>query len=69
MKFLDMQHEKETMEFDEIAKSLAKAGLSGAASEPTTPPEYHNQPSQHAVSRPALFSNTSVTSSPARARA
>lgn len=64
MKLLDMQHEKERIEMDQLARDLAKAGLGGPASEPTTPPEYREPPVQAAVSRPGRFSNASVTSSP-----
>ncbi|KAJ5721854.1 Armadillo-like helical [Penicillium malachiteum] len=63
MKLLDMQHEKEKIEMDKIARDLAKAGLSGRVSEPTTPPE--PAAVSNAISRPSRFSNTSVTSSPA----
>ncbi|KAJ5115278.1 hypothetical protein NUU61_001037 [Penicillium alfredii] len=65
MKLLDMQHEKEKLEMDQLARDLAKAGLSGRASEPTTPPEYREPPTvSSAFSRPARFSTSSVTSSP-----
>lgn len=65
MKLLDMQHEKEKIEMDQLARDLAKAGLSGPASEPTTPPEYREPaPVSSAVSRPGRFSTSSVTSSP-----
>ncbi|KAJ5591064.1 Armadillo-like helical [Penicillium hetheringtonii] len=64
MKLLDMQHEKEKIEMDQLARDLAKAGLGGPASEPTTPPEYRDSPVQAAVSRPGRFSSASVTSSP-----
>lgn len=64
MKLLDMQHEKEEIEMDQLARKMAKAGLGGPASEPTTPPEYRDSPVQTAVSRPGRFSSASVTSSP-----
>lgn len=64
MKLLDMQHEKEKIEMDQLARDLAKAGLQGPVSEPTTPPEYRDTPVSAAVSRPARFSTSSVTSSP-----
>ncbi|KAJ5103874.1 ARM repeat-containing protein [Penicillium argentinense] len=64
MKLLDMQHEKEKIEMDQLARDLAKAGLGGPASEPTTPPEYREPPVSAAVSRPGRFSTSSVTSSP-----
>ncbi|RAL12083.1 putative RNA-binding protein [Aspergillus homomorphus CBS 101889] len=63
MKLLDLQHEKEKLEMDQIAKDLAKAGLSGPVSEPTTPPEYHES-SLPGFTRPTRFSTSSVTSSP-----
>ncbi|PYI19269.1 putative RNA-binding protein [Aspergillus violaceofuscus CBS 115571] len=63
MKLLDLQHEKEKLEMDQIAKDLAKAGLSGPVSEPTTPPEYHDS-SLPGFTRPTRFSTSSVTSSP-----
>ncbi|KAJ5925597.1 hypothetical protein N7454_008236 [Penicillium verhagenii] len=37
MKLLDIQHEKEKMEMDQLALDLAKAGIAGRASQPTTP--------------------------------
>lgn len=68
MKLLDMQHEKEKIEMDQLARDLAKAGLSspvnGPMSEPTTPPEYRDAPVSSAISRPGRFSASSVTSSP-----
>ncbi|KAJ5093131.1 Armadillo-like helical [Penicillium angulare] len=65
MKLLDIQHEQERIEMDQIARDLAKAGLSGPASEPTTPPEYREPAAvSSAVSRPSRFSVSSVTSSP-----
>ncbi|RAK74848.1 putative RNA-binding protein [Aspergillus fijiensis CBS 313.89] len=63
MKILDLQHEKEKLEMDQIAKDLAKAGLSGPVSEPTTPPEYHDN-TLPGFTRPTRFSTSSVTSSP-----
>ncbi|KAJ5676112.1 hypothetical protein N7462_009009 [Penicillium macrosclerotiorum] len=63
MKLLDMQHEKEKIEMDQLARDLAKAGLSGPVSEPTTPPEHH-EPVSSSISRPGRFSTSSVTSSP-----
>lgn len=72
MKLLDIQHEKEKIEMDQLARDLAKAGLSGPVngpingpmSEPTTPPEYRDAPVSSAISRPGRFSGSSVTSSP-----
>jgi hypothetical protein len=64
MKLLDMQHEKEKIEMDQLARDLAKVGLSGPVSEPTTPPEYRDAPVSTAISRPGRFSTSSVTSSP-----
>lgn len=63
MKLLDLQHEKEKKEMDQLARDLAKAGLSGPVSEPTTPPEYRDGGFPSAFSRPARFSTSSVTSS------
>ncbi|RAL02399.1 putative RNA-binding protein [Aspergillus ibericus CBS 121593] len=63
MKLLDLQHEKERQEMDQIALDLAKAGLSGPVSEPTTPPEYREN-AFPAFTRPTRFSTSSVTSSP-----
>ncbi|EPS29625.1 hypothetical protein PDE_04575 [Penicillium oxalicum 114-2] len=63
MKLLDMQHEKEKIEMDQLARDLAKAGLSGPVSEPTTPPEY-SEPVAPSVTRPGRFASSSVTSSP-----
>ncbi|KAJ5167722.1 Armadillo-like helical [Penicillium canariense] len=63
MKLLDMQHEKEKIEMDQLARDLAKAGLSGPVSEPTTPPD-HSEPTVSSASRPGRFSTSSVTSSP-----
>ncbi|KAJ6141328.1 hypothetical protein N7470_010224 [Penicillium chermesinum] len=75
MKLLDLQHEKEKFEMDQLARSLAKAGLSssgsgphlGRVSEPTTPPgDYGESIMSTPASRPshARFPNASVTSSP-----
>ncbi|KAJ5623963.1 ARM repeat-containing protein [Penicillium lagena] len=64
MKLLDMQHEKEKQEMDQLARDLAKAGVSGPVSEPTTPPEYRESAVSSAFSRPSRFSTSSVTSSP-----
>lgn len=65
LKLLDLQQEKEKREMEAIARDLAKAGLNGPVSEPTTPPEYReNQngfPSM--FSRPARFSISSATPS------
>ncbi|KAJ5541650.1 Armadillo-like helical [Penicillium frequentans] len=63
MKLLDIQHEKEKIEMDKLARDLAKAGIAGRASEPTTPPEYR-EPTLSSAGRPARFPSTSVTSSP-----
>ncbi|KAF9886652.1 hypothetical protein FE257_011292 [Aspergillus nanangensis] len=63
MKLLDLQHERERLEMDQIAKDLAKAGLSGPVSEPTTPPEQHEN-GLPGFTRPTRFSTSSVTSSP-----
>jgi hypothetical protein len=64
MKLLDLQHEKEQHEMNQLAKDLAKAGISGPVSEPTTPPEYRENGFPGAFSRPTRFSTSSVTSSP-----
>ncbi|KAE8152451.1 hypothetical protein BDV25DRAFT_128008 [Aspergillus avenaceus] len=64
MKLLDMQHEREKLEMDRIAKDLAKAGISGPVSEPTTPPEYRENGFSGGFTRPTRFSTSSVTSSP-----
>lgn len=57
-----MEHEKEKKEMESLALSLAKTGISGHVSEPTTPPDDVQVPAQ--VSRPGRFSTSSVTSSP-----
>ncbi|OJJ47950.1 hypothetical protein ASPZODRAFT_63370 [Penicilliopsis zonata CBS 506.65] len=64
MKLLDLQQEREKQEMDQLARDLAKAGLSGPVSEPTTPPEYRENSLSGAFSRPTRFSTSSVTSSP-----
>ncbi|KAI9931505.1 hypothetical protein MW887_010080 [Aspergillus wentii] len=64
MKLLDLQHEKEKQEMDQLARDLAKAGLSGPVSEPTTPPEYRENGFPGGFTRPTRFSTSSVTSSP-----
>ncbi|KAL2852480.1 hypothetical protein BJY01DRAFT_232537 [Aspergillus pseudoustus] len=64
MKLLDLQHEKEQHEMNQLAKDLAKAGISGPVSEPTTPPEYRENGFPGGFSRPTRFSTSSVTSSP-----
>ncbi|KAF7587669.1 hypothetical protein BBP40_006880 [Aspergillus hancockii] len=64
MKLLDLQHEREKLEMDQIAKDLAKAGISGPVSEPTTPPEYRENGLSGGFTRPTRFSTSSVTSSP-----
>ncbi|KAI9372007.1 hypothetical protein BJX61DRAFT_534343 [Aspergillus egyptiacus] len=64
MKLLDLQHEKEQQEMNRLAKDLAKAGISGPVSEPTTPPEYREHGFPSSFSRPTRFSTSSVTSSP-----
>ncbi|RDW70768.1 putative RNA-binding protein [Aspergillus mulundensis] len=64
MKLLDLQHEREQLEMNQLAKDLAKAGISGPVSEPTTPPEYRDNGFPGAFSRPTRFSTSSVTSSP-----
>lgn len=64
MKLLDLQHEKEKLEMDQLARDLAKAGIPGPVSEPTTPPEYHDNGIAAGFSRPTRFSTSSVTSSP-----
>ncbi|KAJ5493392.1 hypothetical protein N7539_002138 [Penicillium diatomitis] len=63
MKLLDMQHEKEKIEMDQLARDLAKAGLSGPVSEPRTPPE-HSESLASSIARPGRFASSSVTSSP-----
>lgn len=64
MKLLDLQHEKEKHEMDQLARDLAKAGVSGPVSEPTTPPEYRENGLPGGFARPSRFSTSSVTSSP-----
>ncbi|KAL4967996.1 uncharacterized protein BDV14DRAFT_188116 [Aspergillus stella-maris] len=64
MKLLDLQHEREQLEMNQLAKDLAHAGISGPVSEPTTPPEYRENGFPGAFSRPSRFSTSSVTSSP-----
>lgn len=64
MKLLDLQHERERQEIDQLARDLAHAGLSGPVSEPTTPPEYRDGGFPSAFARPSRFSTSSVTSSP-----
>ncbi|KAL4802753.1 hypothetical protein BDV18DRAFT_154086 [Aspergillus unguis] len=64
MKLLDLQHEREKIEMNQLAQDLAKAGISGPVSEPTTPPEYRENGFPGAFSRPTRFSTSSVTSSP-----
>ncbi|KAL4780839.1 hypothetical protein BJX76DRAFT_350662 [Aspergillus varians] len=64
MKLLDLQHEREQLEMNQLAKDLAKAGISGPVSEPTTPPEYRENGFPGGFSRPTRFSTSSVTSSP-----
>ncbi|KAJ5787073.1 Armadillo-like helical [Penicillium paradoxum] len=64
MKILDLQHAREKLEMDQLARDLAQAGISGPVSEPTTPPEYRDTAVSSAFSRPARFSTSSVTSSP-----
>ncbi|KAL4872731.1 hypothetical protein BDV12DRAFT_182759 [Aspergillus spectabilis] len=64
MKLLDLQHEREQLEMNQLAKDLAKAGISGPVSEPTTPPEHREKGFPGAFSRPTRFSTSSVTSSP-----
>lgn len=64
MKLLDLQHEREQLEMNQLAKDLAKAGISGPSSEPTTPPESRENGFPSAFSRPTRFSTSSVTSSP-----
>ncbi|KAL3481121.1 armadillo-type protein [Aspergillus californicus] len=64
MKLLDLQHEREQSEMNKLAKDLAKAGISGPVSEPTTPPEYRENGFPGAFSRPTRFSTSNVTSSP-----
>lgn len=49
---------------DQLARDLAKAGLSGPVSEPTTPPEHVVEPIVSSVSRPGRFPTSSVTTSP-----
>lgn len=64
MKLLDLQHEREKQEMDQLARELAKAGVSGPVSEPTTPPEHRDAGFSGAFSRPTRFSTSSVTTSP-----
>ena len=64
MKLLDLQHEREKQEMDQLAHDLAKAGVSGPVSEPTTPPEHHDAGFMPSFSRPARFSTSSVSPTP-----
>lgn len=64
MKLLDLQHEREKQEMDQLARELAKAGISGPVSEPTTPPEHRDAGFSGAFSRPTRFSTSSVSTSP-----
>ncbi|KAJ5867067.1 hypothetical protein N7534_001620 [Penicillium rubens] len=64
MKILDLQHAREKLEMDQLARDLAQAGISGPVSEPTTPPEYRDTTVSSAFGRPSRFSTSSVTSSP-----
>lgn len=61
---LDRQHEREKQEMDQLARDLAKAGVAGGVSEPTTPPDQGDSGFPGAFSRPNRFSTSSVTSSP-----
>ncbi|KAL1954840.1 hypothetical protein VTO42DRAFT_528 [Malbranchea cinnamomea] len=63
LKLLDLQQEKEKKEMEELARDLAKAGLNGPVSEPTTPPEYRDNGFPSMFSRPARFSISSGTPS------
>ena len=67
MKLLDLQHEREKHEMDQLARDLAKAGIPGPVSEPTTPPEYHDNGSS-VTSSPGFFNvfapSNQMTSSP-----
>ena len=61
MKMLDQQHEREKQEMDQLQFDLAKAGVSGPVSEPTTPPDYRDGGLMSSFSRPNRFSTSSVT--------
>ncbi|WEW56356.1 hypothetical protein PRK78_001799 [Emydomyces testavorans] len=66
LKLLNLQQEKEEQEMDQIARDLARTGLGGPVSEPTTPPEYHDSGFPTALSRPARFSISNGHSTPGR---
>ncbi|EFW22893.1 hypothetical protein D8B26_006450 [Coccidioides posadasii str. Silveira] len=66
LKLLNLQQEKEEQEMDQIARDLARTDLGGAASEPTTPPEYHESGFPTAFSRPSRFSISNGQSTPNR---
>ncbi|EEP79253.1 conserved hypothetical protein [Uncinocarpus reesii 1704] len=66
LKLLNLQQEKEEEEMDQIARDLARTGLGGPVSEPTTPPEYHDSGFPTALSRPARFSISNGQSTPGR---
>ncbi|KAI1994799.1 hypothetical protein LOZ51_001322 [Ophidiomyces ophidiicola] len=66
LQLLNLQQEKEEQEMDQIARDLARAGLNGPVSEPTTPPEYKESGFPTALSRPARFSISNGQSTPGR---
>lgn len=63
MKILDLEHAREKLEMDQLSRELSRAGVSGRASEPTTP-EYRETNGTSGFGRPSRFSTSSVTSSP-----
>ena len=59
---MDLQHEREKQEMDQLSHDLAKAGVSGPVSEPTTPPEQHRDSTfMPSFSRPPRFSTSSAS--------
>lgn len=66
LKLLNLQQEREEREMDQIARDLARNGLDGPVSEPTTPPEYHESGFPTPLSRPARFSISNGQSTPGR---
>lgn len=56
--------QQEKRELDMMAQDLTKINLSGHQSEPTTPPEYHDQVSPSTYSRHNRYSTPNLTSPP-----
>ncbi|KAI4161670.1 MAG: hypothetical protein LQ342_004678 [Letrouitia transgressa] len=56
--------QQEKRELDIMAQDLTKINLSGHQSEPTTPPEYHDQVSPSTYSRHNRYSTPNLTSPP-----